>query len=47
MNTIDDEVYEGEEYFTLSVADPSGFENVSVLVTIIDNDGKYILYTSL
>ena len=36
---IDDDIYEGEEYFMISVVDPSGFENITTSVVIQDNDG--------
>lgn len=45
---IDDDVYEGEEYFMISVVNPSGFEDVTASVIIQDNEGELItvLYLS-
>lgn len=39
---IDDDSFEGDEYFTLSIVDPPGFENVTLIITIEDNDGGCI-----
>ena len=40
VTIIDDESFEGDEYFTLSIVDPPGFENVTLVITIKDNDRK-------
>ena len=40
VSIIDDDIYEGQEYFTISVAEPSGFEYVNVTIVIRDNEGK-------
>ena len=40
LTIIDDAIYEGEEYFTLSVVDPPGLVNYSTSITIQDNEGK-------
>ena len=39
----DDNVFEGEEYFTLAIRNLTGFENVTTTVFIQDNEGE--LYT--
>ena len=46
LTTIDDDIYEGEEYFTLSVVDPPGImENYTKTVIIQDNEGMwYYMY---
>ena len=41
---IDDDIYEDEEYFTLSIIDPPGLENVTTVITIIDNERKIYIY---
>ena len=38
LTIIDDDLYEGEEYFTLSVIDPQGMEDYTTAITIEDND---------
>ena len=42
----DDDIYEGDEYFTLSVVDPPGFENFTKSITIQDNEGMYVTLLS-
>ena len=42
LTIIDDDIYEGEEYFTLSVVDPPGMENYTKTVSIQDNEGTTI-----
>ena len=36
----DDNVFEGEEYFTLAICNLTGFENVTTTVFIQDNEGE-------
>ena len=38
MTITDDDIYEGDEYFTLSVVDPPGFESFTKTITIQDNN---------
>ena len=38
LTIIDDDIYEGEEYFVLSVVDPPGMEKYTKTITIEDND---------
>lgn len=40
ISTVDDDIYEDEEYFTLSIVDPPGLENVTTVITIMDNESK-------
>lgn len=40
ITIIDDDIYEDEEYFTLSIVDPPGLENITTVITIMDDERK-------
>ena len=40
VSIIDDDIYEGREYLTISVVEPSGFEHINTTIVIRDNEGK-------
>ena len=37
----DDDAFEGEESFMLSIGNLTGFENVSITIFIQDNEGEF------
>ena len=40
VSIIDDDIYEGREYLTISVVEPSGFEYINTTIVIRDNEGE-------
>ena len=40
ITIIDDDIFEGEESFRLSIRIPAGFENVTTIISIQDNEGE-------